>query len=126
MRPGSAPTLTDLAQAVGLSASHFHRTFKAATGLTPKEYGAAQRAGRVRNELVKANSVTEAMYDAGFNSSGRFYEKSADMLGMTPSRFRTGGSNEEIRFAVGQSSLGAILVASSTKGVVSVLISLPY
>ncbi|HTB68565.1 MAG TPA: methylated-DNA--[protein]-cysteine S-methyltransferase, partial [Steroidobacteraceae bacterium] len=63
-----------------------------------------------------------AMYDAGFNSSGRFYEKSADMLGMTPSRFRTGGTNEEIRFAVGQSSLGAILVASSTKGVVSVLI----
>jgi len=116
------PALTDLAQAVGLSASHFHRMFKAATGLTPKEYGAAQRAGRVRNELVKANSVTEAMYDAGFNSSGRFYEKSADMLGMTPSRFRTGGTNEEIRFAVGQSSLGAILVASSTKGVVSVLI----
>jgi AraC family transcriptional regulator, regulatory protein of adaptative response / methylated-DNA-[protein]-cysteine methyltransferase len=62
------------------------------------------------------------MYDAGFNSSGRFYEKSADMLGMTPGRFRAGGANEEIRFAVGQSSLGAILVASSAKGVVSVLI----
>jgi AraC family transcriptional regulator, regulatory protein of adaptative response / methylated-DNA-[protein]-cysteine methyltransferase len=116
------PSLADLSNTVGLSASHFHRKFKASTGLTPKEYGAAHRAGRVRGELANANSVTEAMYDAGFNSSGRFYEKSADMLGMTPSRFRAGGTNEEIRFAVGQSSLGAILVASSAKGVVSVLI----
>ena len=116
------PSLTALAKAVGLSASHFHRMYKAAVGLTPKDYIAAHRAGRVRGELTKASSVTEAMYEAGFNSSGRFYEKSADMLGMTPSRFRAGGSNEEIRFAVGQSSLGAILVASSAKGVVAVLI----
>ena len=121
-RSETPPSLTSLAEAIGLSASHFHRMFKAAVGLTPKEYIAAHRAGRVRGELAKAGSVTEAMYDAGFNSSGRFYEKSADMLGMTPSRFRAGGSNEEIRFAIGQSSLGAILVASSAKGVVAVLI----
>ena len=121
-RSETPPSLTALSKAVGLSASHFHRMFKAAAGLTPKEYIAAHRAGRVRGELAKAGSVTEAIYDAGFNSSGRFYERSADMLGMTPSRFRAGGSNEEIRFAVGQSSLGAILVASSAKGVVAVLI----
>ena len=103
--------------AIGRSPSHFHRMFKAATGLTPKEYAAAHRARKVRAGLASGNSVTEAIYDAGFNSSGRFYEKSTDMLGMTPSQYRAGGANEEIKFAVGQTSLGAILVASSTKGV---------
>src|SRR6202042_3267125 len=67
-------------------------------------------------------TVTEAIYHAGFNSSGRFYEKSTGMLGMTPSQYRAGGANEEIKFAVGQTSLGAILVASSTKGVASILL----
>ena len=66
--------------------------------------------------------MTEAIYDAGFNSSGRFYEKSTDMLGMTPTQYRAGGANEDIRFAVGQCSLGAILVASSRKGVASILL----
>jgi AraC family transcriptional regulator of adaptative response/methylated-DNA-[protein]-cysteine methyltransferase len=116
------PSLTDLAKVIGLSAGYFHRLFKAATGLTPKDYAAAHRAGRVRAKLSKGQSVTEAIYDAGFNSSGRFYEKSTDMLGMTPSQYRAGGVNEDIRFAVGQSSLGAILVASSAKGVASILI----
>ena len=72
--------------------------------------------------LMTSNSVTEAIYDAGFNSSGRFYEKSTDMLGMTPTQYRSGGDNEEIRFAVGESSLGTILVASSKKGVASILL----
>ena len=114
--------LEDLAKAVGLSASYFHRLFKAATGLTPKDYAAAHRASRVRDGLAKGHTVTETIYDAGFNSSGRFYAKSTEMLGMTPTRYRAGGMNEEIRFAIGQSSLGAILVASSAKGVVSILI----
>jgi len=116
------PSLTELADAVGRSASYFHRLFKAATGLTPKEYATAHRATKVRNCLANGNTVTEAIYDAGFNSSGRFYEKSTDMLGMTPTQYRSGGANEDIRFAVGQCSLGAILVASSKKGVVSILI----
>jgi AraC family transcriptional regulator of adaptative response/methylated-DNA-[protein]-cysteine methyltransferase len=116
------PLLEDLAAAVGRSPSYFHRLFKATTGLTPKDYAAAQRAKKVRHGLAFGNSVTEAIYDAGFNSSGRFYEKSTDMLGMTPSRYRVGGANEEIRFAVGQTSLGAILVASSKKGVASILL----
>jgi AraC family transcriptional regulator, regulatory protein of adaptative response / methylated-DNA-[protein]-cysteine methyltransferase len=114
-------SLTDLAKAVGLSASYFHRMFKAATGLTPKEYMEAHRAERVRGRLANGQSVTATIYDAGFNSSGRFYEKAADMLGMTPSKYRAGGADEDIRFAVGQSSLGAILVASSDKGVAAIL-----
>ena len=117
------PSLEELAKAVGRSPSYFHRTFKAATGVTPKEYAAANRAAKVRHGLASGSSVTEAIYDAGFNSSGRFYEKSTDMLGMTPSQYRSGGANEEIKFAVGQtSSLGAILVASTKKGVAAILL----
>ena len=116
------PSLEKLADAIGRSPGYFHRTFKAATGLTPKEYAAAHRAKKVRQGLTSGNTVTEAMYDAGFNSSGRFYEKSTGMLGMTPSQYRAGGSNEEIKFAVGHTSLGAILVASSRKGVAAILL----
>jgi AraC family transcriptional regulator of adaptative response/methylated-DNA-[protein]-cysteine methyltransferase len=116
------PALNDLAKAGRRSPSHFHRIFKAATGLTPKEYAAAHRAARVREGLEAGHSVTEAIYAAGFNSSGRFYENSSNILGMTPTQYRSGGANEEIRFAVGQSSLGAILVASSTKGVAAILL----
>jgi len=116
------PSLNDLAEAVGRSPSYFHRMFKAVTGLTPKDYAVAHRAAKVRQGLDSGNSVTEAMYDAGFNSSGRFYEKSTGLLGMTPTQYRAGGANEEIRFAVGETSLGAILVASSKKGVASILL----
>jgi AraC family transcriptional regulator, regulatory protein of adaptative response / methylated-DNA-[protein]-cysteine methyltransferase len=116
------PSLADLAAAAGRSPSYFHRRFKAVTGLTPKDYAAANRASKVRESLANGISVTEAIYDAGFNSSGRFYEKSTGMLGMTPSQYRTGGANEEIRFAVGETSLGTILVASSKKGVASILL----
>src|SRR5262249_11694735 len=83
---------------------------------------AAHRAQKVRQGLASGNTVTAAIYDAGFNSSGRFYENATDMLGMTPSQYRAGGANEEIRFAVGQTSLGAILVASSKKGVAAILV----
>ena len=116
------PSLNALADGVGRSASYFHRLFKATTGLTPKDYAVAHRAAKVRRGLAKSNTVTGAIYDAGFNSSGRFYEKSTDLLGMTPTQYRAGGANEEIRFAVGQSSLGAILVASSKKGVAAILL----
>lgn len=116
------PSLEELAAAVDRSPSYFHRVFRASTGLTPKAYAAANRSQKVREGLETGASVTEAMYDAGFNSSGRFYEKSTVMLGMTPTQYRAGGVNEEIKFAVGQSYLGAILVASSTKGVASILL----
>ncbi|MET0239483.1 MAG: bifunctional DNA-binding transcriptional regulator/O6-methylguanine-DNA methyltransferase Ada [Sphingobium sp.] len=117
-----APSLTELAEALAISPGYFHRIFKAHTGLTPRAYAAAHRTKRVREALASENSVTEAIYDAGFNSSGRFYEASNAMLGMTPSSFRNGGAKEEIRFAIGQTSLGAILVASSAKGVAAILL----
>jgi AraC family transcriptional regulator of adaptative response/methylated-DNA-[protein]-cysteine methyltransferase len=116
------PLLEELAGAVGRSPSYFHRLFKATTGVTPKDYAAARRAEKVRLGLESGSSVTEAIYDAGFSSSGRFYEKSTRMLGMTPSQYRAGGANEEIRFAVGQTSLGAMLVASTNKGVAAIFL----
>ena len=116
----AAPSLTQLAAVAGMSTGHFHRLFKAATGLTPKAFATAHRASRVRGELDNGATVTEAIYGAGFNSNGRFYEGSTAMLGMTPTRYRAGGAGEVIRFAVAQCSLGAILVASSEKGVASI------
>ncbi|WP_404477632.1 bifunctional DNA-binding transcriptional regulator/O6-methylguanine-DNA methyltransferase Ada [Novosphingobium sp. BL-52-GroH] len=118
----AAPSLTDLAEALSISPSYFHRIFTAHTGLTPRAYAAAHRTKRVREALAVENSVTEAIYDAGFNSSGRFYENANAMLGMTPSKFRGGGAKEELRFAIGETTLGAILVASSAKGVAAILL----
>ncbi|WBO21347.1 bifunctional DNA-binding transcriptional regulator/O6-methylguanine-DNA methyltransferase Ada [Sphingomonas abietis] len=115
-------SLADLADAVELSPSYFHRLFKSTTGVTPKAYAAAHRVARLRDGLDKAGSVTQAIYAAGFNSNGRFYEQASDILGMTPTRYKAGGRDEEICFAIAQCSLGAILVASSAKGVVSILL----
>jgi AraC family transcriptional regulator of adaptative response/methylated-DNA-[protein]-cysteine methyltransferase len=116
------PSLGALAEAASLSPSYFHRLFKATTGVTPKQYAAAHRAEKLRQSVRIGASVTAAMYDAGFNSSGRFYENAGGILGMTPTQYRHGGANEEIRFAVGQCSLGEILVASSTRGVAAILL----
>lgn len=116
------PSLAELADEIGRSPGYFHRMFRAATGVTPKDYAAAHRAKKIRQGLSCGNTVTETIYEAGFNSSGRFYEKATEMLGMTPSRYRAGGTHEELRFAVGQTSLGTILVASSKRGVASILL----
>jgi AraC family transcriptional regulator of adaptative response/methylated-DNA-[protein]-cysteine methyltransferase len=116
----SEPSLEMLADAVGMSRFHFHRVFKAATGVTPKAYAAARRAERLRSELRHCDSVTEAAYGAGFNSSGRFYAAAKPMLGMPPKAFRAGGKDAVIRFAIGQCSLGAILVASTERGVCAI------
>jgi AraC family transcriptional regulator of adaptative response/methylated-DNA-[protein]-cysteine methyltransferase len=118
-----APRLAELAKKAGLSTFHFHRVFKAATGLTPKAYADAHRARRVRETLSRRKtSVTAALYEAGFNSSGRFYESSERMLGMKPGEYRAGGINAEIRFAVGECSLGSLLVAKSERGVCAILL----
>jgi AraC family transcriptional regulator of adaptative response/methylated-DNA-[protein]-cysteine methyltransferase len=114
------PSLAELAKAAELSPGYFHRVFKAVTGVTPKEYAAGYRSEKVRDELCRSSTVTEAIYDAGFNSNGRFYEKSGEMLGMTPTAWRAGGADAVIRFAVGECSLGSILVAKSEKGVCAV------
>jgi AraC family transcriptional regulator, regulatory protein of adaptative response / methylated-DNA-[protein]-cysteine methyltransferase len=114
------PTLDELAQAAGMSRFHFHRVFKAVTGVTPKAYVAGDRAKRVREELASRDTVTQAIYGAGFNSNGRFYAAAPGLLGMTPTQFRSGGNGNVIRFAVGQCSLGAILVAATGKGVCAI------
>jgi AraC family transcriptional regulator of adaptative response/methylated-DNA-[protein]-cysteine methyltransferase len=117
----TAPTLEQLAKPTGLSPFHFHRIFKAIAGVTPKQYAAAHRASRVRSELGRGSSVTEAIFDAGYNASSRFYESSNQLLGMTPSSYRAGGVDHDIRFAIGECSLGAILVAQSQRGVCAIL-----
>jgi AraC family transcriptional regulator of adaptative response/methylated-DNA-[protein]-cysteine methyltransferase len=115
-----APKLEELACAADLSPYHFHRVFKTLTGLTPKAYATAHRNKRVREELAKSSTVTEAIYGAGFNSNGRFYANSTEVLGMSPRQFRSGGSDTEIKFAIGDCSLGLILVAASDKGVCAI------
>ncbi len=117
-----APTLGALAERAGISAYHLHRVFKRVTGLTPKAYAAAGRAGRIRDRLDSGASVTEAIYDAGYGSNGRFYGESNQVLGMTPTEFKGGGDNTEIRFAIGECSLGAILVAQSRRGIAAISI----
>ena len=116
-----APSLQELADHAGLSTYHLHRVFRTVTGLTPREYASARRAGRVRAELASSATVTEAIYGAGYNTGSRFYEQSNRLLGMTPTRYRAGGAGMEIRFAVGECSLGAILVAASERGVCAIL-----
>ncbi|MES2921515.1 MAG: methylated-DNA--[protein]-cysteine S-methyltransferase [Verrucomicrobiota bacterium] len=111
------PSLAELAAVAGISPFHFHRVFKQITGITPKAFAVARRAERIRSGLPNSTTVTEAIYEAGFNSNGRFYAISNEMLGMAPRSFRSGGKGEVIRFAIGECSLGAILVASSEKGV---------
>lgn len=117
-----APDLDSLAEAVGVSRFHFHRMFKAVTGITPKAYANAARARRVQTGLAAQATVTDAMYAAGFNSSGRFYAQSEAVLGMKPSTFRAGGAGEQIRFAIAECSLGPILVASTEQGICAILI----
>lgn len=119
---GEPPSLEQLAERAGLSAHHFHRLFKAATGLTPKRYAAAHRERRMRDALRGETSVTSAIYQAGYNSNGRFYEASDRMLGMKPSQYRSGGERAAIQFAVGECSLGSILVAQSERGICAILL----
>lgn len=116
------PSLEALADEAGLSRYHFHRVFKSVTGLTPRAYGAAHRGHRVRTELARGARITDAILDAGFGSNSRFYERSNATLGMTPTDYRAGGANARVRFAIGQCSLGAILVAESDRGICAILL----
>ncbi|MGH9164193.1 MAG: bifunctional DNA-binding transcriptional regulator/O6-methylguanine-DNA methyltransferase Ada [Acidimicrobiales bacterium] len=115
-----APALAALAAEVGVGRFHLHRVFKEETGITPKAYADAARAARVRRRLRDGGPVTGAIYGAGFASNGPFYASSNERLGMTPSQFRDGAAEVEVRFAVGQCSLGAILVAVSPRGVCAI------
>lgn len=115
------PDLAHLASMAGLSRFHFLREFKAVTGVTPKAYGVAHRRSRVQTALRSRETVTEALYEAGYNSSGRFYAEAPAALGMTPQTYRRGGVREEIRFAVGYGALGSVLAASTRIGVCAIL-----
>ncbi|MDA8129728.1 MAG: bifunctional DNA-binding transcriptional regulator/O6-methylguanine-DNA methyltransferase Ada [Betaproteobacteria bacterium] len=115
-----APTLDELARLASMSPYHFQRVFKAVTGLTPKAYHKAVQARRVTAAVRSAPSVTAALYDAGFNSAGRFYEDVPTLLGMSPGRYRKGGAGEHIRHAVAQCPLGWVIVAATRKGVCAI------
>lgn len=119
---GEEPRLADLAAKAGVSPHHFHRMFRRITGVTPKSYAAAQRQKRVQDGLSAGARVTETIYDAGFNSSSRFYEAASGMLGMTPTAYRKGGEGEVVWHAMGRSSLGGVLVAATPRGVCAILL----
>ncbi|MBU1394757.1 MAG: bifunctional DNA-binding transcriptional regulator/O6-methylguanine-DNA methyltransferase Ada [Gammaproteobacteria bacterium] len=116
----SALTLDQLAQQAGTSAHHFQRRFKAVTGLSPKAYHKAAQARRMRTALQSAQSVTEAIYEAGFNSSGRFYEDAPALLGMSPGSYRKGGVGEHLRYAIESCTLGRVIVAATRKGICAI------
>lgn len=114
------PRLADLAAQAGLAAHHLQRVFKAVTGLSPRAWFEARRAERLRDGLATSATITDALLDAGYPASSRFYEQADAVLGMTPGRWRQGGAGETIRFGVGQCRLGAILVAATARGLCAI------
>ena len=111
------PQLAELAEAVGYSPTHFQRVFNRATGLSPAAYARALREERAREALSGGGSVTEAIYEAGYEAPSRFYDSMEGKLGMAPSAWVRGGADVTIRWAVVESSLGPMLVAATDKGV---------
>lgn len=115
------PSLAALARDAGMSPRHFHRLFRELTGVTPKAYACGARDRRLRDGLSGSSSVTSGMLDAGFGSSARFYSQADGVLGMRPTTYRAGGAGEEIRYALGRSNLGQVLVAVTAKGIAAIL-----
>lgn len=116
----ATPKLDEVAAHVGLSPFHFHRLFRRALGVTPREYATEHRAKRLRDELAERTDVTSAIYAAGYGSNSRVYEAADDILGMTPSAYRAGGAGQRIRYGVAQSALGWLLVAMTERGVCAI------
>ncbi len=116
----TVPELKVLSRQVGISSYYFHRLFRQAAGLTPRQYAAARREQRLRDQLGQGGTVTQALFEAGYNANSRFYERSNEVLGMTPTNYRAGGANTRIYVAVGECSLGSILVAQSERGVCAI------
>jgi AraC family transcriptional regulator of adaptative response/methylated-DNA-[protein]-cysteine methyltransferase len=113
-------TLAELSKRVGVSPFHLQRLFKRATGLSPREYQSARRMQQVKRGLRKGDDVTTALYDAGFSSPSRLYEKSSLQLGMTPGTYRRRGVGLTIQFAIVPSPLGRMLVAATSRGLCAV------
>lgn len=112
-----APALADLAERVGYSSTHFQRVFKRAVGLSPAQFLRSRRVELAGDAMTAGASVTEAIYEAGFGASSRFYEASEGRMGMAPSAWRDGGRGATIRWAVVPTTLGQMLVAATDKGV---------
>lgn len=115
-----SPSMAQLAVALELSSAHLHRLFKRVLGVTPAQYARAQRAQRARDSLMRSPRISDALYEAGYGSSSRFYAESTERLGMPPRRYRSGGAREQLRFALGECSLGSFLVAVSARGVAAI------
>jgi AraC family transcriptional regulator of adaptative response/methylated-DNA-[protein]-cysteine methyltransferase len=113
-------TLADLAEQIGVSVFHLQRTFKSVMGISPRQYLMSKRFGDFKTRVRKGESVTSALYDAGFNSSSRLYEQASNELGMTPATYGRGGRGVEINYTIVDSPLGRLLVAVTERGVCSV------
>ena len=112
--------LSDLAIQAGVSVFHLQRTFKNIIGVSPRQYLAAKRFGNFKTRVRKGSSVTNALYDSGFNSSSRLYEQAANELGMTPATYSRAGKGMHIRYTIVDSALGRLLVARTERGICSV------
>ena len=100
-----------------MSRFHFQRVFKKVVGVSPRQYAIALRDERARAELHRGDSVTQAVYAAGYNASSRFYERSNRALGMKPREFRARGEGLKIRYTIVKSTLGLVLVAGTERGI---------
>jgi AraC family transcriptional regulator of adaptative response/methylated-DNA-[protein]-cysteine methyltransferase len=118
--PDEPATLEALSRAIGLSPFHLQRTFKALTGITPRAYADSRRLQSLKNGLREGRSVTYSMYDAGYGSSSRLYERASAQLGMTPARYRKQGSGVTIRFTIAETPAGRILLAATERGICSI------
>jgi AraC family transcriptional regulator of adaptative response/methylated-DNA-[protein]-cysteine methyltransferase len=117
---GEPVTLDSLSEQVGVSSFHLQRTFKSIMGMSPSDYAETRRVNKFKQGVQAGEKITSAMYDAGFGSSSRLYELASSQLGMTPATYGKGGRGAVIRYAIGDSPLGRLLVASTEKGVCSV------
>lgn len=115
------PTLAELAASAGMSQFHFQRMFKSVVGISPKQYAKARRQQRVRERLDAGTDVTTALHDAGFGSASRFHADARDQLGMAARIRRDGASGERIRYALGDTSLGRVLIAATDRGLCTIL-----
>jgi len=117
---GRAPTLGRLAHMLGVSPFQLHRAFRATLDISPKQYAEALRSGRLKSLLRNNQPVTSALYEAGYGSSSRLYERADAELGMTPDAYRRGGEGMDIHYIVVRSALGYLLVAATERGVCSI------
>ncbi len=115
-----APRLGALAKKAGVSPHQLGRAFRRVIGLTPRQYADAIRLGRLKRRLQKGDDVTTALYEAGYGSSSRLYERSDAQLGMTPATYRKGGRGMQINYSVAECALGRVLVAATSKGISAV------